>query len=156
MRPLMVRGRLEWKHVRKVVTFDGSTGNGEVGTVGIFTVTGTVLMKDLCIVCSSDLTEAMATATLVLGTANNTTALRSALNAVDLNADTIWRNGPSVIVEIAPAHTTDSGTLDSPVVTAASILLTVGGGAGRHVNGGILTFDIWWRSVSDGATLVAA
>ena len=88
---VLVDGELQ-SHVRtfrKTVAFDGSAGNGAVGTVTVGTVTGEVFIHSVTAFCTENL--AGATATLSLGGATGgVDGIVAVTTATDLDASEFW------------------------------------------------------------------
>ncbi len=127
------------RHFVKVVTFDGAAGSGAIGTVAVATVTGRVLIHRMGVHCSTLL--AGATATLEMGTANNTAALIAQTTATDIDANEFWRDATPE-AEVAPSIT--------DFLVNANIILTVGTAA---VSSGVLEVSMLWLPMSVGANL---
>ncbi len=124
--------RIPRRHV-KTVTFDGTTW-GDVGTDTIATITGRVLILHGSAYCSTLL--AGATATIELGTANNTAGLIAQTTATDLDATEFWRDATPE-VETSPAIT--------DFLVASDILLTT---ATAAVTAGVIEFSFYWLPIS--------
>src|SRR3990167_8236426 len=62
------------RHVRKTIAFDGTAGNGAVGSVAVFTLTGRVMVIDWVAFCSESIVDAGGgtPATLDFGVSGNT------------------------------------------------------------------------------------
>jgi hypothetical protein len=132
--------------VSKTVEFDGGAGSGAVGTVALFTVTGDVFVM-LVGYCSEDLTEAGATATIEVGTANGTAGLIAQTNAVDIDTGEAWfDNSPAAIETLTSIAGAFIGGGDDIIATIGT----------QNVDDGTLTFHCFWTPMSDGATVVAA
>lgn len=133
--------------VTKTVTFDGNANLGAVGNVPLFATTGEVWVVRLITFCTSDLTEALATATLVLGVTGSTTLFIGSTNAVTIDTGQFWVSTSPTGNGIAlPAPMTD-------IVITDNIVGTVGAQA---INGGVLRFDLFWRPLSSNGLVVAA
>lgn len=120
-------------HFVKTVTFDGTTW-GDVGTDTIATVTGRVLLLHQCAYCTTLL--AGASATVELGTANNTAELIAQTTATDIDADEVWRSA-TPDVEAGPAIVNN--------VVGSDILLTT---ATAAVTAGVIEFSFYWLPLS--------
>src|SRR3990172_11144842 len=84
-------GRGLIKRQSKSITFTGAAGLGAVGNVPLFTTTGEVLVIYLVPFTVLTLTEALATATLLLGVTNSTGLfITPATNAVNLTTGEFW------------------------------------------------------------------
>jgi len=135
--------------VTKTMTFAGGTTNdpGDFDGTGnpatLFTVTGAVRMK-LFAVCTTGL--AGASATLIVGTAINTSALLASTTATNLAANEIWHDAtPDSSVEL-------SSVLTEKIVTQ-NVIQTVGT---ANITSGVLKYYCIWVPLSDGASVVAA
>ncbi len=133
----------------KSLTFTGAAGVGAVGSVTLYTVTGDVWLHGLIIKCTTNLTEAGATATMALGTVNQTSRFIAATNAVDIDANELW-------VSTTPTPY----SLDLPdamqaviIVQGDDIIITVGA---QNVNGGVIECVALWEPISTDGSLVAA
>ena len=127
------------RRTRKTVTFDGGSGSGAVGTVAVGTVTGSVLITHMAVRCKTLL--AGATATVELGSANNTAALIAQTTATDIDADEFWRDATPE-AEISPAI--------ADAAVGADLIITVGTAA---VSAGVLEIVYFWIPMSDDGNL---
>lgn len=141
------------REAHKTVAFSGAAGNGAIGTVALFTVTGRVWIDAIVPFCTEDLVGA--TATLAVGTASQTAGILAALTATDLQANEFWLNSTPAAGAINTSHsalgTTSTGLIWKLV--SESIIATV---ATAAITDGTIIFDVIWRPLSSGATLVAA
>ena len=130
----------------KTVTFAGGAGTGAIGTVSLFTVTGSALVNLAC-VCTSNLVG-QAGATVEVGIAGSTATIIAQTVAANVDAGEIWHdNSPDSDIEAA-------GVLASYIVAGgADIILTVGTG---NVSTGALSFQAWWTPITAGASVTAA
>jgi hypothetical protein len=138
---------------RKTITFDGTAGNGAVGTVDLFSITGRVLIRQLTAYCTTDLTEGGATATIQVGGATDPNGILGQINAVDLDATEWWASsGGGIGGVVTIAHPSSPGTNTSTVekVSDEDIILTVGAQA---VDGGVIVFDVWYEPITDDGEL---
>jgi len=133
----------------KTITFTGAAGLGAVGNVPLFTVTGEVLIQAIVPYVVDDLTEAGQNSTLSLGVTNALTLFIGATSVVDLDTSEFW------------TEPTASGVVDSGIAVPAALKdiaissNIVGTVAAQNCDGGTLRFDVYWRPLSVGATLVA-
>ena len=127
------------KFFEKTITFTGAAGLGAVGTVAIATVTGRILITHGGVFCSTLL--AGATATLELGTANNTAGLIAQTTATEIDADEWWQDATPE-VKISPA------IIDQLV--SANIIATVGT---ANITAGVLVFGFYWLPMSSNANV---
>lgn len=135
------------KIVRKTVTFTGAAGAGAAGSVALFTISGRVLIVALVPYCSTLLTETGGTATIALGVTGSTSLFIAATGAIGIDANEFWVDSSPDLAGVAvPAALKD-------IAISANILATV---ADADINAGVIAFDVYWRPLSDGATLVAA
>lgn len=130
-------------HVRKTVAFDGAAGNGAIGQVAVFTVSGRVRIARFSVFCTEDLVGG---ATISFGSANRIAALLPATTAtvIDLNE---WWHVATPLTEIMQSpdniNRFVSADLTFDILTAA-------------ITDGTLVIDVWYEEVTDGATLRAA
>ncbi len=144
----IVRGEgTSLRHVRNTIAFDGSAGNGAVGTVAMFTVTGTVWIAAFMAECTENLTEGGATATIAVGVSGVTTELLAAVDAVDLDNTELWTDG------LISGGILQAAAADIDVICKADIFATV---AVDSVDDGTLVFDLWYRPVTDNGAVVSA
>jgi hypothetical protein len=140
-------------HARKTVAFDGSAGNGAVGTFTVFTLTGRVMIRGFTIFCSETL--AGATATLQVGAGANINGLAAAVTATDIVADDWYAGTVSAPASVNYGTASASGQSSGvPVLKAISsdIIGTVGTAA---ITDGTLIIDAWYVPVTDDGKLAA-
>jgi len=138
------------KITRKTITFDGTAGLGAAGTaVSVFTVGGEVYLHALMCMCTTNLGEALATATVSLGTVTQVTRFIGATNSVDIDANEAW-------VSTTPT----AGSIDLPdamqsvfIVNGDDIIINP---LVQNTNAGVLEFTVFWEPVSTDGALVAA
>jgi len=130
------------RKVTKTVTFDGGAGSGAVGTVNLFTITGGVDIS-LKAFCDTNLTEAGATATIEIGISGNTAYIIATTNAVDIDADEVWKGaGPTSAIELT------SDASKEVTIKEANIIATIGA---QNVTAGVIDFVIIYvPNTSDG------
>ena len=121
------------RHFIKTVTFDGTTW-GDVGTDTIATVTGRVLLTHMSAYCSTSLTGS--TATIELGSPDNTASLIAQTTAEDLDTSDFWRDATPEVDVVAA--TTD-------MLFSADIFLTTRAAA---VTAGVIEFVFLWLPIS--------
>ena len=130
--------------VRKTVTFDGSAGNGAVGTVSLFNVTGFVIAK---IIARCTTLLAGATATIEVGIAGNTAFIIAQSTGTDVDANEIWHDAtPDSTIELA-------SVIKEVVINGSNIILTV---ATADVDSGVIEFNCFYEPLSAGAVVEAA
>lgn len=126
-----------WQSAEKTVTFDGGSGSGAVGTVNLFTVTGTVSAKVIA-VCSTDL--AGATATLSVGVTGATAGIIAVSTATDIDTDELWHDAtPDSGIEIS------SVVAENIIVNGLDIFGTV---ATAAISAGVIKFICLWKGLS--------
>ena len=133
----------------KVMTFAGGTTNdpGDFDGTGnpatLFTVTGTVLMK-LFGVVETDL--AGATATLIVGTAINTSGLIASTTATNLAINEIWHDAtPDASVELSSVATEK--------IVNQDVIQTVGT---ANITSGVIRYICIWKPISLDGSVVAS
>ena len=130
----------------KTVTFTGAAGAGAVGSVSLYTVTGEVLVVALVCICDTDLTEALATATVALGVTSSTALFIAATNSTLIDAGEFWVSTTPTANGIAlPAAMKD-------IVITDDIIITCGA---QNTNGGVLRFQLLWMPLSANGAVVA-
>lgn len=130
----------------KTVEFDGTTNTGAVGTVPLFTVTGSVFASVVSY-CTEDLTEGGATATIEVGITGDTAALIAQTTATDIDVGEIW-------IDATPADMkVNSSWFGAFIGGGEDIFATI---AGNTVDDGTLTWVCFWTPLSDDGLIVAA
>lgn len=144
-------GPAEPRLERKSVTFNGTAGNGVVGTVALFTVTGEVEILRIVPTVVLTLTEdpVPGGATLALGVTNLPALFIAATTALNLATGEFW------------TEATGGGTANSGIAIPAAlkdIAVTsniIGTVAVDDITGGTLRFDVIWRPLSANGLVVA-
>ncbi|MDZ4250920.1 MAG: hypothetical protein U0990_12665 [Candidatus Nanopelagicales bacterium] len=141
-----------WKQVTKTITFTGAAGAGEVGTVTVFTVAGRVFVNRITAYCTTLLDEALATATIALGTAGDTDGFIGATNAVDLDALEWWTAASPVVGSKSPLKVETGGLVTGQIdkMVSEDIIITVGA---QNVDAGVIVFDVWYDPITSGGSL---
>lgn len=121
------------KLFRKTITFDGTAGNGAVGTVAIASVIGAVLIREGAIRCVADL---IGGATIELGCAGATAAIVAQTTATDIDANEFWQDS-SPELRASPAITARA--------VGGNIILTIGS---ANITAGVLEFYFYWLPLS--------
>lgn len=135
----------KYRYAEKEITLDGGTGSGAIGTVDLFTVTGTVIARVIAI-CSTDV--AGATATLEVGVAGGTADLIAQTLGTDIDSGEIWHDAsPDKPIELS------SVGAENIIANGADIILTVGT---ANATGGVLKFFVIWKPVSQDGDVEAA
>lgn len=131
----------------KVAAFDGAAGSGAVGTVALYTVTGAVLLRLIC-VCTESLVEAVGGGTVEVGIAGATANLIAQTVSTAVDAGEVWHdNSPDSEIE-------DISVMAGRVLgNGNDIILTVGAQA---VTDGTLAFAAFWTPITAGASVVSA
>ena len=129
-----------WKTApTKTINFDGTAGNGAVGTVLVYTVTGRVFIRFIVAVSNAALTGA--TATIALGSAGNPTGLIFTTTATDVSATNVWWSDTSPETGLTVVGVPALGACASQ-----NIIITV---ATADVTGGGLIFECLYTPLSD-------
>jgi hypothetical protein len=125
---------------RTTVTFDGSAGLGAAGTaVPVFTVTGEVVIDEIHAYCTTNLTEAGATATISLGVVGSVALFIAATNSVELDANEFWVDtAPDANGVAIPAALKGIVVTDNVIVTPAT----------QDTDAGVIEFTIYWHAIS--------
>lgn len=132
----------------KTITFTGGAGAGAVGSVTVWTISGRVLIQILPPpFCTTDLTEALATATVSLGVTSSTGFLLGATTSTAIDANEWWDDTTPALGIATDIMTRGSS---NPVVVSENIIITC---ATQATNGGVLVFDCWYRPLTAGASL---
>ena len=132
--------------VDQTIAFTGAAGVGAVGTVALFTVTGSVFVH-VASICTENLTEAGATATVEVGIAGTTAGLIAQTNAVNIDNGEVWIDATPGAMQV---YTSIGGAF---IAGGADIILTVGA---QDVDDGTLEFYCFWTPLAAGSTVVAA
>ena len=127
----------------KTVTFTGAAGAGATGSVLVATITGLVEILKLIPVCTADLIGA--TATISLGVVGAVTQFVGVTTATTIDNGQYWLSTTPGILGLAVPSALKE------IIIAANIVMDV---LVQAVTGGSLRFDITWRPVSAGASLV--
>ncbi|HQF70483.1 MAG TPA: hypothetical protein PLH39_04295 [Promineifilum sp.] len=130
---------------RKVVAFDGNAGNGQIGTVALFTVTGAVAIN-ITAICTETLVGA---ATLECGTPGATAGIIAQIaNATALATGEIWYDGtPTTVLDTLAAS-----MLGFVIGDGADIQLTVGA---ANITDGTIEFTVFWTPLTANGNVVA-
>ena len=135
------------KHERKTITFDSSAGNGAVGTVTLFTITGRVLVRRLSVFCPLELASPGSATTISLGVASDVDEFINPAIARAIDTNQWWIAGA-----VAPgAIQLGANMLD--VAVSEDIIYNILAAA---VSGGTLVCDVWYEAITDDGALVAA
>lgn len=126
--------------VRKSITFADAAGQGAVGTIDLFNVSGRCRVR-ISAYCETLL--AGATATVELGVAGGTALLIAQTTGTDIDAGEFWSDATPAIVEAAQGF----------MNLALDIIITV---ATAAVSSGKINFMCEYEPVSDGAYVEAA
>ncbi len=140
----IIRGGPTIHHVRLSKTFADSAGNGAVGDVTIFTITGRVWLLGFTAFCTSGLSEGGATATVQVGTAAVDGGIIAVVNAVDIDTNEWWTDGTPV----AELDQMDAAQVD--VLISSDIVVKV---TSQAVSGGTVIFDAFYKAITDNGAL---
>jgi len=137
---------------QKTVTFDGTAGNGAIGTVTVFTITGRVYVRDLVIACTSTLVGA--TATIQCGIAGLTgDQFNASVTATNLATGDFWggaNDNPNGMNYGTVAASSAAASAPRNKAAGANIQFTVGTAA---ITGGTLVVDCWYEPLTSGGLL---
>ena len=142
-------------HVRKTVAFDGTAGNGAVGTVNVFTITGRVIVERLSAYVSVVLASTSSLGTLSLGTTSDTVYFVNTSNYTDVVDKFLTTSGAGSKAGIAQQLGLKpyNGFTAVPSDMAENMILTV---ATQPYTSGSIIFDAWYLPITDNGALVAA
>lgn len=140
------------RHARATITFTGAANLGAVGSVPVFTITGRVYLDTITVFCTTGLTEAAPTATIALGCSDDTDAMITAVNAVDIDTNEWWTASiPAAgAYTLAANNTTGQTTIPRNKLLATNVIFTV---AAQNVTGGVLVIDAFYWPVTDNGLL---
>jgi hypothetical protein len=124
------------KRFKKTITFAGAAGTGAVGTVAVGTVTGSVLIVQGAVRCTTLLASAGG-GTVSLGTTNNVDGLIAVTTATDIDAAEFWQDATPE-TEVSPAITN--------VAVCEDVIINVLVG---DVTAGVLEIVFYWLPLSD-------
>lgn len=134
-----------WRQAEKEITFDGGAGSGAVGTVNLFTVTGSVKGKIVGI-CSTNI--AGATATLEVGVTGQTAGLIAQTTGTNIDAGEIWHDAsPDSPIEASSVMT------ENIIANGLDVFATVGT---ANVTAGVIKFILLWKPISENGKVVSA
>lgn len=140
--------RTVWgNEVTKTVAFDGTSGNGAIGTVALFTITGEVMYR-LVAYCTEDL--AGATATISVGTTGNTAVNIAVTTATNIDSGEIWYNATPVV---GTATVTETNLPYFLNVNGNDIFATI---ATANITDGTVVFKLYYTPLNSSSTVVAA
>ncbi len=124
----------------KTITFTGGANMGNAGeNVAIFTVTGEIMVLVLVPFCTTNLTEAGATATISLGITNAVALFIAATDSKEIDANEFWVDtAPDPYGIALPATLKDIPITDNIVAACAT----------QDTDGGVLRFDLYWMPLS--------
>ncbi len=128
----------------QTIAFDGDAGSGAVGTVNVFTVTGAVLLRLVC-VCTETLVEGVGGGTIEAGIAGDTADVIAQTVSANIAVGEVWHDAApdSAIEDI-------SVMADRVIGNGNDLILTV---AGQDVTDGTLAFAVFWTPVTAGASV---
>jgi hypothetical protein len=109
------------KVFRKTLTFAAGAGTGNIGTVAVATMTGSIFIQEIGAICTTSLT-ADGAATIEMGVANDTACLLAQATATTLDAGMAWAATPDEGIPTA-VNLTVTGNI---IITVATANLTAG------------------------------
>lgn len=140
-------------HVRKTVAFDGTAGNGAVGTVTLFTISGRVIVERFTAYVTEDIATVGASLTVGTTAAGNSSSMLNTL-VTSATAGTWLSDYWGKKAGSAPVGPNDGSTFAvGAMAFALDITATV---VTNAITDGTIVFDIFYRPLTDGATLTAA
>lgn len=125
----------------KTIAFDGASGNGAVGSVALFTVTGTVVVMII-----GACTESLASGgggTIEVGVSGFTNGSLGNRTATNIDAGHVWVNDDLNFM----------GNIANHRATQRNIIATIGTG---DITDGTITFYCFWYPLSADGNVVAA
>lgn len=132
----------------KTITYAAGTTGLAAAVTNIFTVTGEVIVVYLVPFCTTSLDESAGTPTLALGVTNSGALFVAATTATAIDANEFWIDATPDPYGIAlPAALAD-------IIITDNVVCTVGGT--NNISAGVIRYDVYWRPLSSGATLVPA
>lgn len=133
------------KMARKVVAFTGAAGNGQIGTVALFTVTGAVAIR-ITAICTETLVGA---ATLECGTPGSTAGIIAQIpDATALLTGEIWFDAtPTTVLDTLAAS-----MLAFVIGDGADIQLTVGA---ANITDGTIEFTVFYTPLTANGAVAA-
>jgi len=140
--------------VRKTIAaFTDTAGNGAVGTVNLFTVTGTVYIDRFVAYCTTTLAGVGG---VTCGSTTDVDAFGSIITASTWAIDEFWSAGNVVKGSINMARPTSGGANAGFAIDKCQSENIILGITGSAVTSGAAVFDVWYTPISDDATIVAA
>lgn len=136
--PIQVHGIIE----SKAVTYTAA-GNGAIGALSLFTVTGDVIASVFA-VCGTSL-DSGGVATIEVGISGNTAALIALTTATEIDAGEVWVDTGPASIESLPA--------DKILTNGTDIIQTI---ADATITAGVLTFYCIWSPLSSTGNITAA
>lgn len=127
------------KKASNTVTFTGAANLGAIGTVPIFTVTGSVWITGMAIRCTTTLVGAGSI--VKLGTTNNTGVLIANTSGPAIIATYYWFSNTPV---------PECGPMIMNQAVDANIIMTI---ATANVTAGVLEFVAFYRPLSSNGTM---
>ena len=139
------------RFIQKSITFDGTTGNGAIGNIVYFAITGGVHVVSLDAIVTSNVTVDGGTgaASMSLGVVNDTVLFVAAVVATNLTAaNGLWYSGTPNANGIAlPAAYKD-------IAIKQNIVAAVTSSGTQLVNGGTLVLTVTWVPITATGNLV--
>ena len=137
-------------HERKTITLTGAAALGLAGTVvPVFTVVGRVWVQLITAFCTTNLGEAVATATLSLGVTSDVDKFIAVTNSIDIDANDWWTQAAPAEVGAAnalKATTSPTAAAQMDVLVSENIILNP---LVQNTNAGVLVIDIWYHPITD-------
>lgn len=139
------------RHSRATVAFDGTAGNGAVGTVTVFTITGRVWVETFLAFCTEDLASAGG-GTIQAGTTSDPDGFVPSTTATDIDNNEWWSSATPAPGAVSVPNNNTGGltTLLRRKQMSESAILTIGTG---DITNGTIIFDVWWMPITDNGAL---
>lgn len=136
----------------KTITFTGGAGNGAVGAVELFNVTGAVLVQIPLVYCSADLTGAAATVKLGTAAAPGLISTNFGTTATNVHAGDVWGGGTTIPLADG-VNVNFMGNAGPFALQDDDIVFTI---ESAPVTGGVVTVELQWAALLGGGTVAAA
>ena len=136
----IIRASQGSQRASKTITFTGAANMGNAGeNVTIFTVTGEILVLALVPFCTTDLTEAVGTATISLGVTSSVALFIAATDSKEIDENEFWVDTVPDPYGIALPSTLKDIIITDNIVAAC---------ATQDTDGGVMRFDLYWLPLS--------
>lgn len=141
------------RHSTKQIAFDGSAGNGAVGTVLVLTITGRVIVHALTAFCTEDLVSAGA-GTVECGTPTTSTDFIAQTLATLIDVNEWWMDATpvagSTLIKLPASSADGAGAAQAFKALSDNIILTIATG---DITDGTVVIDVIYTPLTDGGRL---